>query len=117
MENPGVLNKCLCGEAPPGGPTPYPFICHFSRKRYPFRTKQPVVAFRRSPNPRDILVREKLANIDNTSKPPASTFRCHSRDIAASPVHTLTMGKHHTLSTTQEEQDKMNITLLVTQQT
>ena len=21
----GVLNKCLHGEAPPGGPTPYPF--------------------------------------------------------------------------------------------
>ena len=25
----GVLNKCLLGEAPPG-PTPYPFIYHFS---------------------------------------------------------------------------------------
>ena len=25
----GVLNKCLSGEAPPG-PTPYPFIYHFS---------------------------------------------------------------------------------------
>ena len=33
----GVLNKCLYGEAPPRGPTPYPFIYHFSRKRYPFR--------------------------------------------------------------------------------
>ena len=34
----GVLNKCLYGEAPPRGPTPYPFIYHFSRERYPFRT-------------------------------------------------------------------------------
>ena len=32
-----VLNKCLYGEAPPRGPTPYPFIYHFSQKRYPFR--------------------------------------------------------------------------------
>ena len=32
-----VLSKCLCGEAPPRGPTPYPFIYHFSRKRYLFR--------------------------------------------------------------------------------
>ena len=29
----GVLNKFLYGEAPPRGPTPYPF----KRKRYPFR--------------------------------------------------------------------------------
>ena len=33
----GVLNKCLYWEAPPRGPTPYPFLYHFSRKRYPFR--------------------------------------------------------------------------------
>ena len=26
----GVLNKCLYGEASPRGPTPYPFIDHFS---------------------------------------------------------------------------------------
>ena len=32
-----VLNKCLYGEAPARGPTPYPFIYHFSRKMYPFR--------------------------------------------------------------------------------
>ena len=32
----GVLNKCLYGEAPPRGPTPYPFIYHFPRKRYAF---------------------------------------------------------------------------------
>ena len=30
----GVLNKCLCGEAPPRGPTPYPLIHHFSQKRH-----------------------------------------------------------------------------------
>ena len=29
-------NKFLYGEAPPGGPTPYPFINHFSWKRCPF---------------------------------------------------------------------------------
>ena len=39
--NPGggggvVLNKFLHGEAPPRGPTTYPFIYHFSQKRYPF---------------------------------------------------------------------------------
>ena len=33
----GVLNKFLNGEAPPRGPTHYPFIYHFSRKKYPFR--------------------------------------------------------------------------------
>ena len=35
----GVLNKFLYGKAPPQGPTPYPFIYHFLRKRYPFRTR------------------------------------------------------------------------------
>ena len=38
-------------------------------------------------------------------------------DMAASPAHTLIMEKHHTLSPTQEKQDKLNITLLVTRQT
>ena len=33
------LNKCLYGETPTRGPTPYPFIYHFSRKRYPFRIR------------------------------------------------------------------------------
>ena len=33
----GVLNKFLYWEGPPQGPTPYPFIYHFSRKKYPFR--------------------------------------------------------------------------------
>ena len=28
-EGGGVLNKFLYGEAPPRGPTPYPFIYHF----------------------------------------------------------------------------------------
>ena len=33
-----VLNKFLYREAKPPGPTPHPFIHHFSRKRYPFHT-------------------------------------------------------------------------------
>ena len=33
----GLLNKFLYGEATPRGPTPYPFMYYFSRKRYPFR--------------------------------------------------------------------------------
>ena len=34
----GVLKKVLYGEAPPRGPTPYPFIYHFFfQKRHPFR--------------------------------------------------------------------------------
>jgi len=33
----GVLKKVLYREAPPRGPTPYPFIYHFFQKRYPFR--------------------------------------------------------------------------------
>ena len=33
----GLLNKCLYEESPSRGPTPYPFIYHFSRKRYSFR--------------------------------------------------------------------------------
>ena len=32
----GLLNKVLYGEAPPRGPIPYPFICHYDRKRAPF---------------------------------------------------------------------------------
>ena len=32
----GVLNKVLYGEAPPRGPTLYPFIYHFGRKGTPF---------------------------------------------------------------------------------
>ena len=31
----GVLKKVLYGEAPPRGPTPYPFIYHFFRKGTP----------------------------------------------------------------------------------
>ena len=31
----GVLNKFLNGEAPPPGPTPYPFIYHFFTKKVP----------------------------------------------------------------------------------
>ena len=37
------FNKCLYGEAPPQGPIPYPFINHFSRKRYPFRIPRPSI--------------------------------------------------------------------------
>ena len=32
----GVLNKFLHWEAPPRGPTPYPFIYRFGRKGTPF---------------------------------------------------------------------------------
>ena len=32
----GVLDKVQYGEAPPGGPTPYPFIHHFGREGTPF---------------------------------------------------------------------------------
>ena len=32
----GVLNKVLYGEAPPQGPTPYPFKYLFGRKGTPF---------------------------------------------------------------------------------
>ena len=31
-----ALNKCLYEEAPPRGPTPYPFIYHFPKKGTPF---------------------------------------------------------------------------------
>ena len=37
LKSRGVLNKFLYGEAQHRGPTPYPFIYHFSRKRCPFR--------------------------------------------------------------------------------
>ena len=37
----GVLNKFLYRETPPRGPTPYPFIYHFSRKRFLFRAEAP----------------------------------------------------------------------------
>jgi len=32
----GLLNKVYYGEAPPQGPTPYPFIYNFCRKGTPF---------------------------------------------------------------------------------
>ena len=32
----GVLNRVLCGEAPPRGPTPYPFSIPFLTQWYPF---------------------------------------------------------------------------------
>jgi len=32
----GVLKRVLYGEAPPRGPTPYPFIYHIFRKGTPF---------------------------------------------------------------------------------
>ena len=32
----GVLDKFLYGKVPSRGPIPYPFIYHFSRKRYSF---------------------------------------------------------------------------------
>ena len=53
----------------------------------------------------------KLANNDNTPKPPAGTFRCNCRQWLSHLTPTLTMGKHHTLSPTEEKQDKLNITL------
>ena len=34
----GVLKQFLYRVVPPRGPAPYPFIYHFSRKRYHFRT-------------------------------------------------------------------------------
>ena len=39
----------------------------------------PVVAFRRSPYLRDLLVRPKLANTGNSPKTPAGTFCCNSK--------------------------------------
>ena len=33
---PGVHNKLLYRESPPGGPTPHPFTYHVWQKRYPF---------------------------------------------------------------------------------
>ena len=54
----------------------HPLIYHFSRRRYPFRIKQPVVAFRRPPN---LDVTNSFVRNSPTStthpKPPASTFR------------------------------------------
>ena len=32
-----LMQQIFDREAPPRGPTPYPFMYHFSRKRYPFR--------------------------------------------------------------------------------
>ena len=32
----GYSTNFYTGRLHPEGPTPYPFICHFSRKRYPF---------------------------------------------------------------------------------
>ena len=70
----------------------------------------PVVTFRRSGTKlRDLLVRVKLANNDNTPKPPVGTFRCNSRHGCLTCPY-INHGKHYTLSPTQEKQDKLSIT-------
>ena len=48
----------------------------------------------------------KLANNDNTPKPSCRHIPLQLQTMAVSPAPTLTMGKHHTLSPTQEKQDK-----------
>ena len=78
----------------------------------------PVVAFRRSPNLRDLLVRRKNRKQRQHTQAPSRHIPLQLQTwLAASPALTLTMGKHRTLSQTQEKQDKFNITLLLTQQT
>ena len=78
----GLFVACLCSPALPN-------ILDILRKKQPIMqsTKSlkkvfkevPVVAFRRSPNLRHLLVWAKLANNYNTPKPSAGTFRCNSR--------------------------------------
>ena len=54
-------------------------ILHSTERLKNIFKEVPVVAFRRSPNLRDLLVRAKLANANKTLKLPAGTFRCDSK--------------------------------------
>ena len=76
-----------------------------------------VVPFRRSPNLRDLLVRALNSPTTTTHPNPLPAHSVVTPEMATSPAYTLTLEKHHTFSPTQEKQDKLNITLLVTQGT
>jgi len=54
-------------------------ILHSTERLKNIFTEVPVVAFRRSPNLRDLLVRAKLASTNKTPKLPAGTFHCDSK--------------------------------------
>ena len=71
----------------------------------------PVVAFRRSPNLRDLLIRAKLANNNNSPKPPAGTFRCNSRHgCLTSPYITHEKTSYTFTNTGEKRQIKHYIT-------
>ena len=96
---------------------PRPILQSTERFRNIFK-EVPVVAFCRSPF-RTVVTSSFVRNSQTATAHPASPLPAHSvatPDMAAPPAHTLAMGKHHSLSPTQEKQDKLNITLLVTQQ-
>ena len=76
-----------------------------------------VVAFRRSPNLRDLLVRALNSPTTTAHPSPLPAHSAATPEMAASPAYTLTLEKNHTFSPKQEKQDKLNITLLVTQET
>ena len=69
----GLFVACLCS---PALPNILDILCkkqpimQFTERSRKIFKEVPVVAFRRSPNLRDLLVRAKLANNDNTPKPP-----------------------------------------------
>ena len=84
--------------------------CHFFKEVH-------VVAFRRSPNLRDLLVRALNSPTTTAHPSPLQAHSAATPEMAASSAYTLTLEKQHTFSPTQEKQDKLNITLLTTQET
>ena len=76
-------------------------------------SETPVVAFRRSPNLRDLLVRAKLKSPEsNTLRHPPGTFRCNSRHgCLTCPINIDDGRTTYTFSTTGETREiKQHIT-------
>ena len=110
----GLFVACLCSPALPN-------ILDILRKKQPILQSTerlrnvfkevPVVAFRRSPNLRHLLVPAKLANNDNTPTPPAGTLRCNSRHGCLTCPYINHWKKSYTFTNTGEiRQIKHHIT-------
>ena len=84
-------------------------ILHSTERLHDIFKEAPVVAYRRSPNLRDLLVRAKLQNPGTTTKPNHSfgTFRCNSK-MDVSLAHTLIMKEQTIHLTTLGKYEKSN---------
>ena len=65
----------------------------------------PVVAYRRSPNLRDLLVRAKLKSLNSPPSLPPGSFRCNSRHGCLTCPHIEDGNKSYTFTSTGETHD------------